>query len=116
MGDRVAVGGGAAGPQGPGEALRSREWLLSARSFYASQSSHPGSRELNAPHAASNPTHPQCFWLRLAGVGGGVGTGGNPAESSDVPQLARARYPVREILSLDLGPGGHLGDQRMPRW
>ena len=71
MGDRVAVGGGAAGPQGPGEALRSREWLLSARSFYASQSSHPGSRELNAPHASSNPTHPQCFWMRLAGVGGG---------------------------------------------
>ena len=56
MGDRVAVGGGAAGPQGPGEALRSREWLRSTRSFCASQSSHPGSRELNAPHAADNTT------------------------------------------------------------
>ena len=81
MGDRVAVGGGAAGPQGPGEALRSREWLLSARSFYASQSSHPGSRELNAPHAASNPTHPQCFWMRLAGVGG---TGGREGREPGV--------------------------------
>ena len=63
--------GSRAWPQGPGEALRSREWLRSTRSFCASQSSHPGSRELNAPHAASNPTHPQCFWRRLAGVGGG---------------------------------------------
>ena len=106
MGDRVAVGGGAAGPQGPGEALRSREWLLSARSFYASQSSHPGSRELNAPHASSNPTHPQCFWMRLAGVGGGglgrAGTRRRAVMSLNWPGLAT---PSTKFCRLTLGWG-----------
>ena len=57
MGDREAVGGRATGPRGPGEALRSREWLLSARTFHASQSSYLGSRGLN----------PHCFWGREPG-------------------------------------------------